>query len=87
MWLGVNWQTSAAGIGQILGSLAGIAIGYATGGVSGLIAGIVAAMSAIPGAIGLINAKDANVTGGTVPATKESVARTTPVASMPVAGL
>lgn len=76
-WLGINWATTLAGIGQILGSLAGIAIAVATGNIPGIVTSVIAGIGGVSGGIGLINAKDKNVTGGTVPQTSEAVTRST----------
>lgn len=72
--LGPNWQTSLSGIGALLGAAAGIAHSISIGQLpdSTQLGVIFAAVSA---GIGLIQAKDKAVTGGTVPATPEAKRR------------
>ena len=70
-----NWQTSAAGIGAILGAVAAIATSVSHGQMPD-ITQISILFAAVSSGIGLLNAKDHNVTGGTVPATVEAVKRT-----------
>ena len=74
-WLGVNWKTTLAGIGQILGSIAGIVIAVASGNLPAIISTVVSSIGGISGGVGMINAKDKDVTGGVIPATKEASAR------------
>jgi 2-methylisocitrate lyase-like PEP mutase family enzyme len=64
----------------ILGVLAitGAAVAFATALLDGkaeTVPDILATLSAISAGIGLITAKDANVTGGTIPSTPEAAAR------------
>jgi hypothetical protein len=72
--LGPNWQTNLAGIGTLLGAAAGIAhsvsIGQMPDGTQ-----LSTLFAAITAGIGLLQAKDKNVTGGTVPATIEAKKR------------
>lgn len=59
-----NWKTTAAGIAAVLGALAHVLNGFATGDWS--INTLMADISAAGAGVGLIFAKDGNVTGGTV---------------------
>ena len=70
-----NWQTSAAGIGSILGAVSAIAMSVSHGQMPD-ITQLSILFAAVSSGIGLLNAKDHNVTGGTVPATQEAVRRT-----------
>ena len=51
-----NWKTSLAGIGAIITGAAMIVKGNTIGGIASISAGL-----------GMLNAKDNNVTGGTIP--------------------
>lgn len=67
-------KTTILGILAILGAV--VAFGTALlDGKPETVPDILATLSAISAGIGLITAKDANVTGGTVPATSEAAAR------------
>ena len=57
-----NWKTTAGGVGAILGALADIAISLSHGNVPN----VTADFAAITAGLGLIAAKDGNVTGGTI---------------------
>ena len=60
-----SWKTTSAGITMIVSGIIGFYFAYKTGNVNeGTITGSV---TAILGGIGLILAKDSNVTGGTTP--------------------
>jgi hypothetical protein len=79
-----SWKTTAAGVCAILAALvevtqAAISGNFATVNFAGVIAAVVAGF-------GLIFAKDAKVTGGTLPSTPEAVdrvAKDTPVPLSP----
>lgn len=59
----VNWKTSLTGIGALL-----VALGHLIGAIShGDTSTLMTDLPAIMAAIGLIFAKDSNVTGGTTP--------------------
>lgn len=72
--LGTSWVTSVFGSGSIAGVLATLAIDIANKQVPDA-ATMTALGSALSAGIGLIQAKDKNVTGGTVPATPEAKTR------------
>ncbi len=59
--IGTNWKTSAAGIGMILGALGDIAHNISVGTP----VNFSVSLTAIVAGIGLLAAKDSNVTGGT----------------------
>lgn len=59
----INWKTTAAGGATILGALADVAHQFATGTWDGN--RLLADATALVTGIGLIFAKDGNVTGGT----------------------
>ncbi|MGH6836334.1 MAG: phage tail tip lysozyme [Methylocella sp.] len=72
--LGSNWQTSLSGIGAILGAAAGIAHSLSVGQMPDATQmGVL--FAAVAAGYGLIQAKDKNVTGGTIPATAEAKRR------------
>jgi hypothetical protein len=56
-----NWKTSVSGLGTIFGSLALVAQSYASTG--SLVGSVAQNLPAIVGGIGLLYAKDWNVTG------------------------
>ena len=70
-----NWQTTAAGAGSLLGAVAAILHSVSTGQMPD-ITQMSILFAAVSSGIGLLSAKDKNVTGGTVPATPEAVKRT-----------
>lgn len=59
-----SWKTSAAGAGLILGALADLATALGQGHAS---SNLEADVAAIITGVGLLAAKDSNVTGGTKP--------------------
>jgi len=69
----VNWKTTSAGVAAILAALAGGLTAYSTGHLDGNTIGTV--VLGVMGGIGLLYAKDGDVTGGTVPATPEAAKR------------
>ena len=69
-----SWKTTVAGIATILGALAAFAKAYFDGDPS-TIPNFEATYVAITVGVGLLLAKDGNVTGGTVPATPEATKR------------
>ena len=68
-----NWKTTSAGVGAILAALADFLTQVSTKGIDPNRLG--ADLMGIITGIGLIMAKDGNVTGGTVPATPEAARR------------
>jgi hypothetical protein len=61
--LGISWKTTASGIGLVLTGL-GKAVGeFAAGGITAI--DFSTFVTSIIGGVGLITAKDHNVTGGT----------------------
>ena len=71
---GSSWQTTTAGVGSLLGAAATLMTAISHGQMPdpetiGLL------ISSVTAGIGLLRAKDANVTGGTVPATPEAAKR------------
>jgi hypothetical protein len=59
-----SWKTTSAGLSLIISGVAGLYFAYKTNSINP--ATITTGTSAIFGGIGLIFAKDSNVTGGTV---------------------
>ena len=70
-----NWQTTVGGLGSLLGAVSAIAISVSHGQMPD-VTQIAILFAAVSSGIGLLNAKDHNVTGGTVPATPEAARRT-----------
>jgi hypothetical protein len=72
--LGPNWQTNLAGLGTIFGAAASVitSVSHKQMPDETQMGVLFAALSA---GIGLLKAKDKNVTGGTVPATPEAERR------------
>ena len=66
-----NWRTSLAGIATMAFGVSSIANATTTGNNQGLSEGI----AAILAGIGLLSAKDAQVTGGSVASTDEASSR------------
>lgn len=64
MNIGTSWKTTSAGITMVVGGITGLVFAIKANNVSE--ASISAAITAILGGVGLILAKDKNVTGGTV---------------------
>jgi hypothetical protein len=60
-----NWKTSAAGLGILLATLGNAISQYAAGGFANVDVKIL--FMGISAAVAAFSAKDANVTGGTVP--------------------
>ena len=58
-----NWKTTSTGITMVVAGLVGLYYAVKTGNVNE--ASITASLGSILGGIGLIFAKDSNVTGGT----------------------
>lgn len=75
-------KTTTAGIGAILTGLLALVHCYSGGHLDWMC--FLAGLSAIFSGGGLVAAKNATDTGGTVPVTVEALARTTPNASAPV---
>jgi len=72
--LGPNWQTSLSGIGALLGAAAGIFHSVSVGQMPDMTQiGIL--FAAVSAGVGLLQAKDKAVTGGTIPATPEAKKR------------
>jgi hypothetical protein len=69
--LGTNWKTTLSGIGTILAALGTAAHGFSVGNM----AEVYGSIPLIVTGIGLIVAKDSDVTGGTVPQTQEAIVR------------
>lgn len=77
---GKNWKTSLAGLTAVLGGLTALIKSLHDG--SGTEA-LSTSIGMIISGIGLLFAKDAGVTGGTIPQTKEAEARSEGAASAP----
>lgn len=60
----INWKTSAAGVAMLLGAVTDVFTQLSTGHWDGT--RLMADWTALTGGIGLLFAKDMNVTGGTV---------------------
>jgi drug/metabolite transporter (DMT)-like permease len=58
-----SWKTTSSGIAMIVGGIVGLVFAIKAQNLSE--ASIMAAVTAILGGVGLVFAKDANVTGGT----------------------
>jgi hypothetical protein len=72
--LGPNWQTSLSGIGALLGAAAGVVHSISIGQMPDTTQmGVL--FAAVSAGVGLLQAKDKAVTGGTVPATPEAKRR------------
>ena len=69
--LGVNWQTSLAGLAVFCAACIFIWYGYSDGKAELAAIGV----TMLPIAYGFLRAKDSNVTGGTVASTPEAVKR------------
>ena len=74
MRLGKNWKTTGFGIGSILSGL-GALVSLIAGDGPLTLESIGPILSAILAGIGLLRAKDKEVTGGTEPQTAEAVRR------------
>jgi hypothetical protein len=74
-WFGANWKTSLVGIFGLITTAANF--------IPQLQPVVMYVIPALIGVLGL-TAKDANVTGGTVPQTREAEARSVGIAAMPV---
>jgi hypothetical protein len=59
----INWKTTASGVALILGAITDVLNQFVTGQWDGT--RLMAAYTALMGGIGLLAAKDGNVTGGT----------------------
>jgi hypothetical protein len=71
---GTNWQTNVSGFATLLGAAASVAASIGKKQMPDETQlGII--FAAISTGVGLLQAKDKNVTGGTVPATKEAQRR------------
>lgn len=68
-----SWKTTLAGVGAILGALSVAIAQYSSGGFAAVQWGML--LTAVVAGVGLILAKDAGVTGGTVAATAEAEKR------------
>lgn len=66
-----NWKTTSAGILLVIGSIVGVIFAPAI-----TVPVIMGAATGVLGGVGLIFAKDGDVTGGTKPATPEAEKRT-----------
>jgi Phage tail lysozyme len=73
--LGKNWITSVFGVGSIAGAVATLGVDLYNKDTTHLTADFGLILAALSGGGGLIQAKDKNVTGGTVPQTIEATAR------------
>lgn len=71
---GLNWQTNLGGIGALLGAAAGIAHSISVGQMPD-VTQLGVLFAAVSAGFGLMQAKDKNVTGGTIPATFEAKRR------------
>jgi hypothetical protein len=69
----INWKTSLAGVAAIMGAVGSVITMFSTGHWDG--AQLLLDWTGLSTGIGLIFAKDGNVTGGTVAATPEAVKR------------
>jgi len=64
MDIGKSWKTTSAGILMIVGAIVGLVFAFKTNNINeGTIMG---AVTAVVGGVGLLVAKDNNVTGGTI---------------------
>jgi Phage tail lysozyme len=70
-----NWQTTASGVGALLGATAAILHSVSVGQMPD-VTQVAILFAAVSSGIGLIQAKDKNVTGGTIPQTVEASKRT-----------
>lgn len=59
-----NWKTTSTGITMIVGAVIGVYFAYKNNQINEAV--ITASISSLLGGLGLIFAKDKNVTGGTV---------------------
>lgn len=72
----INWKTSVAGVAMMLPGIGDVLTQLSTGHWDGT--RLAADWGLITGGIGLLFAKDMNVTGGTVASTPEATTRVAP---------
>ena len=64
MDIGKSWKTTSAGILMIVGAIVGLVFAFINHSINE--ANVMGALTAVVGGVGLLVAKDNNVTGGTI---------------------